>query len=157
MIAGTIHPFNRIRVGTRAIRTGTHHDAMFRKCPQRIQPLTSLAENIFQVFIRFLRPIDKCALYRQQNMIFLTDIDTFFRRQAGMDNGMSVIFPRIIIQSRFQSSGGLIKSRITDGMHLYLQSGTIGLFAEFCHLRITVVQNTFAVAVLIRHTKRCIL
>ena len=58
-----------------SIRTGTHHDAMFRKCPQRIQPLTSLAKNIFQVFIRFLRPIYKCALYRPVSYTHLSWIE----------------------------------------------------------------------------------
>ena len=59
-----------------------------------------------------------------------------------MNNAMPVIFSRIIIKSCFQRPADLIKSFITDSMHLNLKPCPISLLAKSDHFLIIIIKNT---------------
>ena len=117
---------------------------------KRIQHGTSAAENAFQIRIRLLLPVDKCRLHGKLNLIFSADFQTFSCRQAGVDDPVPMIRAGIIIQSGFYRTGSLFESGVTDRMEFDLQTGPVGCLTEISDLSVTVVQNAFRTAALIR-------
>ena len=69
--------------------------------------------------------------------------------QAGVDDGVTVVMDREVIQSGLDGPGGLIKCGVADGVKFDLHTGTIGLFAEFGDLLIGIVENAAIIGALI--------
>ena len=67
-----------------------------------------------------------------------------------MNDAMPMIFTREVVKRSLQGMHGLVESRISNCMHLNLQSGTIRFFAEVYYSLIAVIQHAvpaFAIAI----------
>lgn len=76
--------------------------------------------------------------------VFRANGYTLLRRQTSMNNAVTVIFARRIVQRRLQCARRLIKGCIPDRVHFDLQTSTIRRLAKINHLLVRVIQNATA-------------
>ena len=154
MVAGSVDPLNGVWVRARAVRPGAEHDPAVCKVAQRVQTRAALAEDLFQIGVRLLRPVDERALHREQDVVLPADLHALGGRQAGVDDGVAVVGARVIVQRGFQRARRLVECRVADGVHLDLQPGAVRLLAERRNLLVAIVQHALVVAHFIRCAQR---
>ena len=123
---------------------------MFAECADRIQPARTLSEDLLQIAVRLLRPVNERRLHCQIDVIPLTDRNLLRSRQTCMDDRMSVIFSGQIVKRRLDGTHRLHKRLIADRVHPDLQTGAVCRLTEFRHFFIRIVEYAAVRRVFIR-------
>ena len=141
IVAGLVNPHDGVGIGAGTVGAEGLDNTVIGIGLEGVQLCGTVAQNGLQVFIRLIGPVDEGTLDRQGDAVFGTDADTFLSGQAGVDDGVPVVGTGMIVQSGFQCPCGLIEGGIADGMDLNLHTLPVGLFAEFGHLLVGVIQD----------------
>ena len=149
MVAGLVNPADGVGVGAGRVGACGNGYAPVPEVADGVQPGAAFTEDFFKIFVRFLRPVYKRRLHRQQNMILFAYIKPLFRGQTGVNYGVTVIFPGEIVQGGLERRRRLTECVVAYGVHFDLQSGAVGALAELRHLLVRVVENAPVIALIL--------
>ena len=142
MVHSPVNPRDRIRCCAGRIGTSGEYYPVIPERSERIQSLCPLrTHNLLQILVRLLFPVDERALNRHRDTVILADLDSFFCREAVVDNAMPVIGSRVIIKSSLDAPRCLIERLVSDSVHFNLKTCTVRRLAEVRDFLIRVVED----------------
>ena len=141
VVAGFVNPHDGVGIGAGTVGTEGLDDAVIGIGLEGVQLCGTIAQNGLQIFVRLVGPVDEGTLDCQGDAVFGTDADTLLGGQTGVDDGVPVVGTGMIVQSGLQCPCGLLEGGIAYGMDLNLHTLPVGLFTEFGHLLVGVIQD----------------